>query len=124
MNFIRWVVGAFFIFVCVIFAISNRDLIDLHFWPFPYAFTTQTGLAVLLPTFITFLLGGVWVSFGKTKLWARARQTEKHVLQLEAALQRVQEQLRQNATNAHDKNPTRKAARTPLPPEPRQLKNN
>ena len=33
MTFIRWVVGAFFIVVCVIFAISNRDLIDLQFWP-------------------------------------------------------------------------------------------
>jgi hypothetical protein len=124
MNLIRWVVGAFFIVVCVIFAISNRDLIDLHFWPFPYAFTAQTGLAVLLPTFITFLLGGVWVSFGKTKLWARARQTEKHVLQLEAALQGVQEQLRQTATNTHDKNPTKTATITQSPLETRQLKNN
>ena len=124
MNFIRWVVGAFFIVVCVIFAISNRDLIDLHFWPFPYAFTAQTGLAVLLPTFITFLLGGVWVSFGKTKLWARARQTEKHVRQLEAALQGVQEQLRQTATNTHDKNPTKTATITQSPLETRQLKNN
>ena len=124
MTFIRWVVGAFFIVVCVIFAISNRDLIDLQFWPFPYAFTTQTGLAVLLPTFIAFLLGGVWVSFGKTKLWARARQTEKHALELETALQDVQEQLRQTATNAHDNNLTRKATITQNPPEPRQLKNN
>ena len=120
----RLIVGAFFIVVCVIFAISNRDLIDLQIWPFPYAFTTQTGLAVLLPTFIAFLLGGVWASFGKTKLWARARQTEKHVLQLETALQGVQEQLRQTATNAHDNNLTRKATITQNPPEPRQLKNN
>jgi len=124
MNFIRWVVGAFFIVVCVIFAVSNRDLIDLHFWPFPYAFTAQTGLAVLLPTFIAFLLGGVWVSFSKTKLWVRARETEKNVLQLEAALQDVREQLRQTTTSARDKTPTGKAVITQNSPESRQLKNN
>ena len=124
MNFIRWVVGAFFIVVCVIFAISNRDLINLHFWPFPYAFTTQTGLAVLLPTFIAFLLGSVWVSFSKTKLWVRARETEKNVLQLEAALKDVREQLRQTATSTRDKTPAGRAVITQNSPESRQIKNN
>ena len=124
MKFIRWVVGVFFIIVCVIFAISNRDLINLHFWPFPYAFTTQTGLAVLLPTFIAFLLGSVWVSFSKTKLWVRSRELEKNVLQLEAALKDVREQLRQTASSARDKTPAGKTIITQNSPESRQLKNN
>jgi lipopolysaccharide assembly protein A len=123
MNFIRWVVGACFIVLCVIFAISNRDLIDLQFWPFPYALPVQTGLAVLLPAFITFLLGGIWVSFGKTKLWSRARQAEKRIVQLEATLQDIEEQLQQTEARNRNEAPNGQALTPQNAPEPRQLQN-
>jgi len=94
----RWVIGACFIVLCVIFAISNRNLVALQFWPFPHAFSIQTGLAVLLPAFLAFLLGGVWISLGKTKLWSRARQAEKRAERLENALAAAESRLAENET--------------------------
>lgn len=93
MGLMRWVIGACFVVLCVVFAISNRNLIALQFWPFPHSFSIQTGLAILLPAFVAFLLGGVWVSLGKTKLWSRARQAEKRAERLENALAAAEQRL-------------------------------
>ena len=123
MNFIRWVVGACFIILCVIFAVSNRHLINFYFWPFPFAFPVQAGLAILLPAFITFLLGGLWASLSKTKLWARARQTEKQVVQLKSKLQDIQEQLRQTETRTYGESRDRQTVPTQNSLQSRQQQN-
>lgn len=93
MGLMRWVIGVCFIALCVVFAISNRDLIALQFWPFPHAFSIQTGLAILLPAFVAFLLGCLWISLGKTKTWRRARQAEKRAERLEKALAETEARL-------------------------------
>lgn len=123
MNFIRSVVGACFIILCVIFAVSNRHLTNIYLWPFPFALPVQAGLVILLPAFITFLLGGLLVSLSKTKLWARARQTEKQVVQLKSKLQDVHEQLRRKELCTHGKARDRKTMPTQDSLQSRQQQN-
>jgi uncharacterized integral membrane protein len=93
MALFRWILGAVFVALCVVFALSNRNLIELQFWPTPYALPVQTGVAVLLPVFIAFLLGALWMSLGKARLWARLRQAEKRADALEGALQATEDRL-------------------------------
>jgi uncharacterized membrane protein len=123
MKLIRWAVGGCFVAICAIFAISNRNLIELQFWPLPYAVPVQTGLAILLPVFFAFLLGGLWVTFGKTKMWTRARQSEKKVERLETALQAMEDRLEEAEDQLQNPAPSDPAAAMPKPPTLPQLQN-
>ena len=123
MKLIRWAVGGCFVAICAIFAISNRNLIELQFWPLPYAVPVQTGLAILLPVFFAFLLGGLWVTFGKTKMWTRARQSEKKVERLETALQAMEDRLEEAEDQLQNPAPSDPTATMPKPPALPQLQN-
>lgn len=123
MKLIRWAVGACFVAICAIFAISNRNLIELQLWPLPYAVPVQTGLAILLPVFFAFLLGGLWVTFGKTKLWARARQAEKKVDRLETALLAMEDRLEEAEDQLQNPAPSDSTGAMPKPSALPQLQN-
>lgn len=90
MQILKWFVGSCFIAVCVVFAISNRNEITLQFWPFQQSLSTQAGIVILLPTFAAFLSGCLWMSVGKAILWRRARDAEKRVAHLQAALEEME----------------------------------
>ena len=98
MQILKWFVGSCFMVVCVVFAISNRGEIALQFWPFQQSLSTQVGIIILLPTFAAFLLGCVWMSVGKAVLWRRARDAEKRVERLQAALEEMEAPLIRDST--------------------------
>ena len=57
MRILRWVAGLILAAIVVIFAVSNRDMVAIRFWPLIDGVETRVFLAVLLPFAGGFLLG-------------------------------------------------------------------
>lgn len=84
----------------VLFALSNRQAVDLAFWPFPYSVATPLYLTVAVAFLGGFLVGGaaMWVSDSRLRSKARERGREVKTLErkmsgLEQALDRSQSKL-------------------------------
>lgn len=60
----RWILFLPAAALVVLFALSNRQVVELRLWPFDVTWALPLGLAVLVPAAGTFLLGAliVWVS--------------------------------------------------------------
>ena len=83
----------------VLFALSNRQNVDLGLWPTNFALQAPLSLTILLAMGLAFLLGGLLVWLGSFGLRRRARRAEAALHLLESEV----EQLR---------------ARSPAPPPP------
>jgi len=84
----------------VLFALSNRQAVDLAFWPLSYSVATPVYLAVALAFLGGFLVGGaaMWVSDARLRSKARERGREVKTLErkmsgLEQELDRTQARL-------------------------------
>ena len=60
----RWLFFLPLAALVVLFALSNRQVVEMRLWPFDVAWAAPLALAVLLPAAIAFLLGAaiVWLS--------------------------------------------------------------
>jgi uncharacterized integral membrane protein len=60
----RWLVFAPLAVLVVLFALSNREVVEMRLWPFDVAWAAPLAVAVLLPAALAFLFGAgiVWVS--------------------------------------------------------------
>ncbi len=63
--------------VLVIFALSNRDPIQVRFWPFDFAWEAPLSLVVLGLAALAFLLGAFTAWAAALPARRRARQLEK-----------------------------------------------
>jgi len=70
----------------VLFAVSNRQAVDLHFWPLPGSVEVPLYAIGLATMVVGFLIGGVvaWLGAGETR--QRARTAEREVRTLETRL--------------------------------------
>lgn len=60
----RWILFLPLAALVVLFALSNRQVVEMRLWPFDIAWSVPLSLAVLLPAGCAFLLGAaiVWLS--------------------------------------------------------------
>jgi putative membrane protein len=60
----RWLVFLPLAVLVVLFALSNRDVVEMRLWPLDVAWAAPLAVAVLVPAAIAFLLGAgiVWLS--------------------------------------------------------------
>ena len=60
----RWIVFLPFAGLVVLFALSNRQPVDLRLWPFDLVWQAPLSIAVLVAASVAFLIGAgiVWVS--------------------------------------------------------------
>jgi uncharacterized integral membrane protein len=60
----RWLVFLPVATLVVLFALSNRDVVEMRLWPFDVAWAAPLAVAVLVPAALAFLLGAgiVWLS--------------------------------------------------------------
>jgi lipopolysaccharide assembly protein A len=72
--------------ILVLFALSNRQTVQLGFWPTDFALVAPLSLTVLIAMGIAFLLGGVLVWFSVVGARHRARRAERQVRLLEAEI--------------------------------------
>lgn len=64
----------------VLFALSNRQPVELRLWPFDLSWTMPLALAVLVPVAVSFLLGAaiVWLSDlpARRRGWSARRRAD------------------------------------------------
>lgn len=85
----RWLVFLPLAVLVVLFALSNRDTVEMRLWPLDVAWAAPLAVAVLVPAALAFLVGAgiVWLSDlpARRRGWSAQRRA--------AALQRELERL-------------------------------
>jgi len=85
----RWLVFLPLAALVVLFALSNRQVVEMRLWPFDVTWAAPLAVAVLVPAALAFLLGAgiVWLSDlpARRRGWSAQRRA--------AALQRELERL-------------------------------
>lgn len=92
-RLLHWFIAVPLIVLAVLFALSNRGMVELTLWPFPYVLGVPAFLLTMLAFLVGFLGGGVVV-------WAAAADTRRRARQAERAVvvqQRELEELRVKA---------------------------
>lgn len=90
MKLFHWLVTAPLALVLVVFAVSNRVVVTITLWPFPFELQTELFLVVLLSLLIGLLLGLLIAWIGGSRARREARANAKRI----AALQREVDGLR------------------------------
>lgn len=79
MKLIYWLIAGPLMVLMALFAISNRELVDLGLWPLPFTIQAPIYLIALCSLAVGFLAGGTVAWFGSARAWARARAAERAV---------------------------------------------
>jgi uncharacterized integral membrane protein len=89
---VRWVVAVVVALLLVIFAISNRQTVEVTFWPFPVVIDSALSLIVLGAVVIAFLAGQflAWLGAQRWRHEARAKQRRIEALERELAATQTQ----------------------------------
>jgi len=87
-RFINTAVAVIVALLVVLFAVSNRQLVTVEVWPFPFQVSLGLYAVILLAVLVGFVAGavGAWMTGAKRRREHRA--TRKHVKQLEESLSR------------------------------------
>lgn len=79
MKLLYWLVAAPLMILAVVFAISNRGLVEFGFWPFIERQAVPVFLAVFIAFTIGFFAGGIVAWIGGHRHRVRARVAERRV---------------------------------------------
>ena len=92
MRFVRWFVTALVAILLVIFAVSNRQTVEVTFWPFPVTIDSALSLVVLGAVVLAFLVGQfvAWLGAQRWRHEARAKQRRIEALERELAATQAQ----------------------------------
>src|SRR5258708_23873734 len=71
--------------IFVVFAISNRQVVELNFWPFGIALSLPLFLLALGMLAVGALAGGLWMWLPLARWRLRPRRHERRIVALEAA---------------------------------------
>lgn len=89
----RWIIFLPFAGLVVLFALSNRQPVDVRLWPFDLVWQTPLSVAVLGTAALAFLIGAgiVWVSGMPQRSRSRAAIRRSETLQKEVDAFRARE---------------------------------
>jgi uncharacterized integral membrane protein len=90
MRYVYWGLTILFAIVVACFAVSNRTLIDLEFWPLPLALSVPVYLIVLAVLLLGLLAGWLAGWVGSWGVRRERRRQAKRIAELERALGRLQ----------------------------------
>ena len=94
MRIVRWSVTIAVAVLLVIFAVSNRQSVEVTFWPFPVTIASPLSFVVLGAVLLAFLIGQ-FVAWLAAQRWRReARAKQRRIEALERELAATQAQLR------------------------------
>lgn len=94
MRLVHWLVTLPVTVVLVVFAISNRQAVNVDFWPLPIVIETRVFLVVLLALVVGFLVGELVAWLGGRRWRQEARQTARRIAALERELAATQARLK------------------------------
>jgi lipopolysaccharide assembly protein A len=91
-RIIRWLIAALVALLLVVFAISNRQTVEVTFWPFPVIIDSALSLIVLGAIVLAFLVGQflAWLGAQRWRHEARAKQRRIEALERELAATQAQ----------------------------------
>ena len=84
---LRLIIALPFLIVLVLFALSNTQTVPIGFWPTDVTWQTPVSVAILAASAVFFLLGAL-------VMWANALGQMRRARRAEAALRRVESELR------------------------------
>ena len=93
MRVVRWLVIGFVALLLVVFAISNRQIVEVTFWPFPAIIDSALSLIVLGAIVLGFLVGQSLAWLGAQRWRSEARVKQRRIEALERELAATQTQL-------------------------------
>lgn len=85
-RFFTWLLVTPFILFLVIFAVSNREPVELTFWPFPFTIAAPLYLFFLTLCFGCFALGALAAWIGQHRARADAKRYKRELETLKAQL--------------------------------------
>lgn len=86
-RILSWLVSTLLTITFLIFALSNRDVVSLSFWPFTTTVTAPLYLIFLGTLFVAFFSGIVVMWVQQHKHRAEANRLRKQLAAIEAAKQ-------------------------------------
>jgi len=86
----RWIVFLPLAVLAVLFALSNRETVQVRLWPFDLAWATPLSVAVLGIAGLAFLLGALTAWTAALPARRRGRQATRRAERLQAELDRLQ----------------------------------
>ena len=101
MRIMSWVVALIVGIAVVLFAISNRQPVDLALWPLDGTLTVRLFIAVLVFGAVTFIAGGIvtWLSAAPTRRQSRHRKRRIDELERRIAMMEQRERVRAEAAS-------------------------
>ena len=78
--------------VLVLFAVSNRHMVEVQFWPLPGGVNLPLYIIGFVTMVLGFLIGGVIAWMGAAASRLRARAAERNVRALETKLSKARDQ--------------------------------
>lgn len=100
MRLLFWVIVILVAVAAALFAVSNREAVELAFWPLPFALDLPLYLAVLLALLTGLLFGGLlaWIA---GRHWRREVRLRGHrIAALERELAATQARLAETSVSA------------------------
>lgn len=86
---IRVVIAAPFLFLMILFALSNPQPVRLGLWPTDYGIDIPLSIAVLIAMAVAFIFGALLLWMSAVGARMRARRAERSVRQLQTQLQEL-----------------------------------
>ncbi len=96
----RLLLAAPVLLILVIFALSNRQVVQLGLWPTDIMVDAPLSITVLVAAGLFFIAGALMTWGSSVLMGARARQAERTVRQLEAEVRALKSQPRTSAGSA------------------------
>lgn len=122
MRLIYWLIAGPLIVLAVLFALSNRDYVDLSIWPLPFSLAVPVYLVALAGLAVGFFAGGIVAWFGAGRSRARARAAERTVRARDVEIEELRRKVKEaEVAEARQKGPSSPAlpeTRLPAPARP------
>lgn len=102
MNWISWIVIGAIGLIVAVFAVSNREVVELVLWPTPFVLNLPLYLLLLGPFVIGVVVGWAWSWMVSGKARARARRAEFSAKVKQRDLDVMQQKLKAAETAKQD----------------------
>jgi putative membrane protein len=95
MRYIRWFVVLLVAIGLAVFAVSNRGMVDVTFWPLPFELAAPLYLVTLVLLLAGYLAGEIFAGLRSLRLKREIGRQAKRIASLEAALATSKQQDKQ-----------------------------
>jgi uncharacterized integral membrane protein len=92
MRYVRWFVVLLVAIGLAVFAVSNRGVVDVTFWPLPFELAAPLYLVTLVLLLIGYLAGEIFAWFRALRLRREIGRQAKRIASLEATLANAKQQ--------------------------------